>query len=197
MNKFLIFLIVIFSCKKEVYYYPSKSFFDENKPKEIIIENLSYGEIVDSLTNQIFKGKRHFIEIKDSNKIYKISPFTYTGGYIRERNGLYIRNDSLDLMKGMFPISDLSKYLKLHYENNDKEYYYAFSYKRAYIRLILERDDSSGKLKKILLNLVEVYNKTDIKNKDSIKLGIMLDYLLKPVFPLTPPLSPNEIIEEL
>ena len=70
MKKLLILLLIISACKKEVYYYPSEEFFKEYSPKEIVIKNLNYGVIVDSLTSQIFKKERHFIKIETSNRIY-------------------------------------------------------------------------------------------------------------------------------
>ena len=176
-------MMILSSCKKEVKYYPSKSFFVEYNPIEIIIDDLSFQEITDSIRNGLYRKEKYFIELEDTDFKYKIAPFADTGGYIRERNGLTIRNDSLDLLKGNFPIDNLSKYLKLHYENNDKEYFYASSYKRAFIMLIFEPTDNSRKLKNRMLHTIQVYNQTNIKNKDSIDFHIMLDYYLDKVYP--------------
>lgn len=195
MKRFIILFLILSSCKKEVFYYPSNSFFEEYKPTKIIIDDLSFQEITDTIRKGLYRKEKYFIELEDTDFKYKISPFADTGGYLKERNGLNIKNDSLDLINGVFSISALSKFLKLHYENNDKEHYYAFSHKRAYIRLTLDREDSSQKLKNRLLNLVKVYNKTDIIHKDSIELAIMFDYPLNPVSSIPPPPSSNEIIE--
>ena len=192
MKKLLFLLILISSCKKEVY-YPSKHFFEENNPTEIIIDELSFKEITDSIRRGLYKKEKYFIKLNDSKNIYNISLFTDTGGFIKERNGLYLKKDSLILFEGKYPISNLSKYLKLHYENNDKEYFYAISYKCAYVKLILNKKDESKELKESLLNLVQVYNKTNIKNKDNIDFHIMIHYPLESVFPALIPPPPSSI----
>ncbi|MEE9407905.1 MAG: hypothetical protein V3V28_07505 [Polaribacter sp.] len=190
MKKILLLFILVLSCKKEVYYYPSEDFFEEYSPVEIIIDDLSFEEVTDSIRNGLYRKEKYFIELEDTNFQYRISPFADTGGFIRERNGLFIRNDSLDLIKGIFPISNLSKYLKLHYENNDKEYFYASSYKWAFIKLVLENEDSSKRVKKLLLKIVKTFKETNIDSKDSIKLNILLDYPLERVYLTPPPPSP-------
>jgi len=90
MKKFLILLLIVSSCKKEVFYYPSKSFFDENHPKEIIIDKLSFAEITDSIRNGLFRKEKYFLTLVDNNKKYLVSPFTYAGGLIKEKNALEI-----------------------------------------------------------------------------------------------------------
>jgi len=192
MKKLFILLLIFTACKKEVFHYPSKDFFKEYNPVEINVDNLNFEELTDSIRNGLYEKEHYFIEINDSNATYKISPFALTGGYIKESNGLYIINDSIGLIKGMFPINDLSKYLKLHYENNGKEYFYASSYKWAYVKLILTKEGDSEKLKTVLLNLVKIYNQTDIENKDSISLNIILDYPLEQPALIPPP--PTEYI---
>jgi hypothetical protein len=194
MKKVLILLLIFSACKKEVYYYPSKDFFDKYNPQEIIIDDLSFQEITDSIRNGLYDDKNLFLKIEESNKTYNVISFADTGGYRRERNGLHIRNDSLDLINGKYPLKDLSKYLKLHYENNDKEYFYASSHKWAYVVLNLERKESSKKLKELLLEVIKTYNETNINFKDSIQFNILLEYPLKGVFP-TPPPPPIEIVD--
>tara|TARA_R110002050_G_scaffold298293_1_gene461337 strand:- start:479 stop:676 length:198 start_codon:yes stop_codon:yes gene_type:complete len=58
MKKLLILLLIFSSCKKEVYYYPSKSFFDEINPQEISIDDLNFEQIIDAVSNKIFKKER-------------------------------------------------------------------------------------------------------------------------------------------
>ena len=60
MKKLLFLLILISSCKKEVY-YPSKHFFEENNPTEIIIDELSFKEITDSIRRGLYKKEKYFI----------------------------------------------------------------------------------------------------------------------------------------
>mgnify|MGYP000551337119 CR=1 FL=1 len=192
MKKFLILLLILSSCKKAVYYYPSKEFFEKYSPKEIIIDDLSFQEITDSLSNELWKNKKRlFITLKDSYSIFKISPFTYTGGYIREKNILEIVDDSLWYSANKVSIKELGKHIKLHYENNGKQAFLPDSYKRAFIQLNLDPKDSSEKLKKRLLYIIQVYNYTNIDFKDSIKLNIMIDYCQDKVYHQSiPPPSP-------
>lgn len=192
MKKFFFLLIFISSCKKEVYYYPSKIFFEENHPKEIIIDNLSYSEIVDSLTNQIFKKKRHFFKIEDSDRIYKVSPFTYSGGLIKEINSLDIENESIWWKYKKLPINNLEKSIELHYGNNGKEYFLPYSYKRAFIKLTLESITDSQNFKRKLLNIISAYEKAEFKHKDSCYLNIMLHYYKNSNYQPLPP-KPSEI----
>lgn len=187
MKKILLLLIIFSSCKKEVYYYPSEDFFIENNPTEINIDDLNFEKVTDSIREGQYLKKYSFIKIKDSKTIYKISPFAVTGGLVKMRNTLYIRNDSIDLIKGVFPISDLSKYLKLHYENNGKDYFFASSYRSAHIRVVLSKEEKSKKLKQILLKLVKTYNQTEIENKDSISFNIVFDYPIKHPQYIPPP----------
>ncbi|PQJ75823.1 hypothetical protein [Polaribacter gangjinensis] len=195
MKKIIILFIIFSSCKKEVYYYPSKKFFDENKTTEISIDNLNFKQITDSIRNELYNKRNLYIKVIEFNKTYIISPFANTGGYIRERNMLKIINDSIFRMDKTYHISHLSKFLKLHYENNNKEIDLPFSYKRAFIELSLEPNADSKKLKNYLLKILETYNKTEIVSKDSIELGIMLDYPLDRIFPNPPPPIPIEIEE--
>lgn len=194
MKKLLLLLIIISSCKKDVYYYPSKVFFEENKPKEIIIDNLNFQELADSIRNGLFRSERYFITLNDSNSIIKLSPAAYTGGYVKEKNILEIDDDSLWFRAKKISTKELGKHMKLHYENNGKIIYLPDSYKRAFIKLVLDYDDNAQKLKEILLKIVKTYEKTAIKNKDSIDFHIMLDYYLDKVYPQTIP-PPPDILE--
>lgn len=182
MKKILLLLLIFSSCKKDFYYYPSKDFFDEYNPKEIIIDDLSFGEITDSIGNELFKKNRLFITLEDPKNSYKISPFTYAGGLMKERNILEIVEDSLYVM-----LSQLSKRIKLHYENEAKEIYLPYSYKRAFIKLVLKPNDNSSKLEKLLLKVITAYNGANIIYKDSIDLGIMFDYPFDLDFSKIPP----------
>lgn len=193
MKKLLLLLIIISSCKKDIYYYPSKVFFEENKPKEILIDNLSFKEITDSIRNGLFRKERYFITLNDSKSIINLSPIAYTGGYIKERNILEIDDDSLWFRAKNFSIKELGKHMKLHYENNGKIAYLPDSYKRAFLQLNLEPKESSEKLKVRLLDIIKVYNLTIFKNKDSVNLDIMLDYNFDKVYPQTIPPPPDSL----
>ena len=74
MKKLLILMLIVSACKKDVYYYPSKSFFDENNPQEISIDDLNFEEIIDSVSKRIFKKERLYITLSDKNREIKISP---------------------------------------------------------------------------------------------------------------------------
>ena len=187
MKKLLILLLILSACKKEVYYYPSEEFFKENNPQEISIDNLNFAEITDSISNELFNNNRLFITLENSKNIYKISPFTYTGGFIKEKNILEIVDDSIYVSGNKVPLSQLSKRIKLHYENEGKEYYLPDSNKRAFVKLVLKSHDNSLKLENLLLKVIRTYNQTPITYKDSIDLAIMFDYSLDFLKILTPP----------
>jgi mannose/fructose/N-acetylgalactosamine-specific phosphotransferase system component IIB len=172
---FLLFLLVS-SCKKEISYYPSKKFLKENNPKEVVIDDLNYGEIVDSISNELFKKNRLFIVIEGDKDIYKIAPFTYTGGFIKERNGLEIFKDSIAILDKKYQKSEIQKYLKLHYENNGKIEYLSTSPKYAFVKLVYESNKKAIELKKTILNLIRNFEKVLIKDKENIDLGIMLSF---------------------
>ena len=197
MKKLLFLLILISSCKKEVYYYPSKSFFEENNLTEIIIGNLSFKEVTDSIRNGLFRKEKYFLILNDKNNEYRISPFTYTGGFIKEKNALEIVDDSIYVSVNKFPLTELNKYLKLHFENNGKLEYLSDSYKRAFIKLVLETDDSSTKLNELLLRIIKTYDKTNIVFKDSINLNIMLSYSDGFIFKIPPPPIPLDLKDKL
>jgi hypothetical protein len=190
MKKVLILLLIFSACKKEVYYYPSKDFFDKYNPQEIIIDDLSFQEITDSIRNGLFNKKMLFITLEDSNNSYKISPFTYSGGLIKERNVLEIVDDSIYVYGNKVPLHQLNKRLKLHYENNGREYSLPDSYNRAFIKLVLKPNDNRLKLEKLLLKVIRTFNGTNIIYKDSIDLGIMFDYPLDLDFSKIPPPPP-------
>lgn len=191
MKRLLILLLVFSSCKKEVFYYPSKTFFDEKNPTEIKIDDLEFKQITDSVRSGLYDKKHYFIRIEDNNNIYKLSPITYTFGLVRNRSSLKIEGDSIRISSDKFPLSDLSKYLKLYYENEGKDYLLPDSYKRTYVKLILEKDVSGKKLNDLLLNIVTAYNKAQIKNKDSISFTISLEYPIPT--PKTKPPMPSSI----
>ena len=163
MKKLFILLLVFSSCKNEVYYYPSKSFFDENNPQEISIDDLNFEEIIDTVSNKIFKKERLYITLLDKNKEIKISPFTYSGGFIKERNGLEINNDSIYILDKRFPKSDMQKYFKLHYENNSRIEHFSTSPNYAFIKIVLRRNEEGKKLKKMLLEIIKNFEDSNIE----------------------------------
>lgn len=191
MKKLLLLFIVFTACKKEVHYYPSKNYFIEKDLQELNIDDLIFEQITDSIRRGLTENRNFFIKIEDSKDIYKIAPLVVSGGYVREKNILYVINDSIDLAIGRFPIQELSKYIKLHYENNGENYLLSSSYKKAHVQLVLSKKEKPKKLKAILLNLMKTYNSTDIKNKDSIAMHIVFDYPINHQQYIPPP--PNNL----
>lgn len=195
MKKLLILLLILSACKKEVYYYPSEDFFKDKNPQEIVIDNLSFKEITDSVSNELFKRNRLFITLENSKYIYKISPFTYTGGFIKEKNILEINNDSLKFNHKNYSLNQLKKYLKIHYENNGEKPYLSDSYKRAFVKLTIDENKSSDYIQENIFFIVDSFNKANIVNKDSIEFGLMLDFILDKILTIPPPPSPIEIVD--
>ena len=189
MKKLLILMLIVSACKKDVYYYPSKSFFDENNSQEINIDDLNFEEIIDSVSNRIFKKERLYITLSDKNREIKISPFTYTGGYIKERNGLEINNDSIYILDKRFPKSDMQKFLKLHFDNNSRIEHFSTSPNYAFIKIVLRSNEKGRKLKKLLLEIIKNFESSNIENKENIDLSIILSLPLDSKFLKIPPSS--------
>ena len=129
------------------------------------------------------------------NKEYRVSPFTYTGGFIKEKNALEIIDDSICNSLDKVPLTQLAKRLKLHFENNGKVKNLSDSYKRAFIKLVLEKNEDAIHLKGLLMGVIRTYNETNIKHKDSSDLEIMLDFPSDKMFSIPPPPLPI-IIED-
>jgi hypothetical protein len=196
MKKLLFLILIVSACKKDVYYYPSKIFFDKNNLQEIIIDDLNFEEIIDSVSNKILKKERLYITLSDKNREIKISPFTYTGGFIKERNGLEINNDSIYILDKRFPKSDMQKFLKLHFDNNSRIEYFSTSPKYAFIKIVLRSNEKGKKLKKLLLEIIKNFESSNIENKENIDLSIMLSLPLDLEFlKIPPPATPIEIID--
>lgn len=176
MKKSIFILLFFLSCKKEVHYYPSKQFFEEKNPREIKLNDLSFGELVDSIANQIFERKSNFITIEDEFITNKISLFTYSGGLIKEKNALAIENDSIWWSVKKRPLKDLENYIEKHYGNNGKEYYLPYSYKRAFIKLTLDSICKKEIYQEKILYIINSFKKANFKYKDSCKLDILIDY---------------------
>ena len=176
MKKSIFILLFFLSCKKEVHYYPSKQFFEEKNPREIKLNDLSFGELVDSIANQIFERKSNFITIEDEFITNKICLFTYSGGLIKEKNALAIENDSIWWSVKKRPLKDLENYIEKHYGNNGKEYYLPYSYKRAFIKLTLDSICKKEIYQEKILYIINSFKKANFKYKDSCKLDILIDY---------------------
>ncbi len=186
MKKILILLLIFASCNTAEYYFPSKDFFEKNKPTEIRIKNLNFQELTDSIRNGLYKNEFYYIKINNKNIEYKITPFAYTGGLIKEKNVLEISKDSVKFSFINYPIDKLSYYLKSHYENNGKNVNSPDSYKKAILKLVLKKEDDSQTLNKLLLKVVKTYQKTNIKLKDSIELNISFNYHLDYIYNIPP-----------
>ena len=71
------------------------------------------------------------------------------------------------------PLTKLGKGLKLHFENIGKVGNLSDSYKRAFIKLVLEKSKYAINLKDLLIKVIRRYNESNIKHKDSIGLRIL------------------------
>ena len=176
MKKFLVLLLILSSCKKEVFYYPSEDFFKENNPKEILIDDLSFKEVTESIRNGLHRKKKYFITIEESDKIYYIIPFADTDAYVKIKD-----NDSIYISIDKFPLHKMSNFMKSYYETKIKEYYRTNFFKTPYIELIIEPINDTEKISKLLLKAI----KTSTFNKDSSNLHILLHYnLVNPPIPI-------------
>ena len=175
MKRLLLLFIILSACHKEVHYYPSKNFFKENSPREIKVKDLNFGKLVDSLAYQLYRRKRNYISIIDNRKEYKISPFTYSGGLIKERNALEIEKDSIWWNTEKRSLSELTKLIELHYGNEGKEYFLPYSFKKAFIKLTLDGNTSSEVYNDKILYIIQSFEKANFKNKDSCNLNILID----------------------
>ncbi|MAD96129.1 MAG: hypothetical protein CMB99_02270 [Flavobacteriaceae bacterium] len=175
MKKILLLLFIITACTKRDIYYPSYNFFEQYSPTEIELKKLTFKQLKDSILNQLERNIHSFITIQEGSNIYKISPHVYVRGFVREMNGLEISNDSILISSERYPLTQLEKWLKRHYENNGDSEFLAFSSKRAFVKLILEDDASAELVKKSILRIVKGFEKTQIIGKDDISLRIRLE----------------------
>lgn len=187
MKKVFILFFIIISCTTEKQYYPSKQFFKEHNPQEINIDTITFEVLFDSLSNQLFKDKRYYIEVKNSNKSYRISPFTYSGGFIKERNALEIFNDSIYVFDEKYPITLLDKYLKVHFDNNGNLDWFSTSPKYAFVKLVFHKNTKSKIIKKRLLEVVNSFDKVFENKQDSYNLSVMFDKFNREQMSIPPP----------
>ena len=163
--------------------------------KKLLLMILSFEEVTDSISNGLFRKERYFLTLVDINKEYIVSPFTYTRGFIKEKNALEIIDDSICTSLDKVPLTQLGMRLKLHFENNGKVENLSDSYKGAFIKLVLDKNEDAINLKGLLMKVIRSYNKTNIKHKYSIDLGIMLDFSSDKIISTPPPPLPI-IIED-
>lgn len=189
MRKFLFFLILFCACKKGLSFYPSKEFYNEYTPKEILLENLNFGQLVDSIKVGLYNKNRYSITLEESKKIYKISPFTYSGGFIKERNALDVESDSIWWKSDKQSIKKLVNLIELHYGTNRREHYLPHSYQRSFLKLTLDSSLHSAAIKEKLLFIIKSCEDAQFEHKDSCSLRVLIHYWKDPTEQPHPPLD--------
>tara|TARA_R110001606_G_scaffold343604_1_gene492192 strand:+ start:983 stop:1255 length:273 start_codon:yes stop_codon:yes gene_type:complete len=81
----------------------------------------------------------------------------------------------------------MQKYLKLHYDNNNRIEHFSTSSNYAFINIVLKTNKKGKKLKNVLLEIIKNFESSNIENKENIDLSIMLSLPLDSEFLKIPP----------
>jgi len=183
-------LLILTSCKtQEIKQYPSKEIFKKYNSEEINLDksSLTFNKITHKVESHQSKNKRIVLVFKGKTSVKKIMLFYYGNGFIKTKNILFIKNDSIFTERSKSSIKDIYSILKNHYTNNGKDFLLSSSYKQAIIDLQLTKEyQSSKKLKIILQKITKTFDKINEEVKDSLNLFLFVNPF-REKFPIPPP----------
>ena len=148
-------ILLILSCEKntsEIRYYPTDRDFS-NKHSIVIgldTTKLNFKQITDKVGGRNY-GKL-VLEFNDDKIKKRVIPYKYDNGYLRYKNVLPIKSDSI-LIDGGYSINQLKRILKRHYLNKGKIPFYPDSPKKAIIEITIDTSKNGKELKKVLTKL--------------------------------------------
>jgi hypothetical protein len=148
------------------------------------------------LTNKVgtyYRKTSLIVEFDDQQIKKRITPYIYSGGYIRFRNVLQIKSDSILIDDG-YPINELKRILKRHYLNKGKIPYYSQSPKKALVEVTLDTNRTGKEIKEVLTKLTRTFDEIKEEINDTIELRIFFDYFRQ--IPPPPPPPKMEIESE-
>lgn len=191
-----ILLISLISCSnpkakqlKTNLYYPSKKFFDENNMVKINLDStlLNFKKITNEVINMGYADSiipYAYFQINDTIKNIFLGDISW--GYIRSRNMVKIKNDSIYKIE-TYPLKNTYNILKIHYENNGKDIGFADSPEKAFVVIELDTNANAKNLIKALDHLTNEFDKLNIIHKDSLELKVALTYFSQIPPPPKPP----------
>ncbi|WP_240485016.1 hypothetical protein [Arenibacter latericius] len=172
----------------EIRYYRSDQSISIERSKFIGLDTtkLNFRQITEELLDFNDHDKKVVVEFLDGKIKKRVIPYLYGLGYIREKNVLKIKSDSI-LIDDNYPISELKWILKRHYLNKGEIAYYSESPKRALVLITIDSSKNGKELKEILTKLTRTFDEIKIEIKDTIELRVFFDYLRQmPKYPIPP-----------
>ena len=191
-------MLLILSCNNkttEIRYYPTDRTFSEQTSELIGLDTtqLNFRGITNKVGTYYKDYGKLVVEFDDGRIKKRITPYVYDGGLIKYRNVLPITSDSI-LKDGGYSISELKRILKKHYLNNDENFRYAQSSKKALVEVTIDTSKNGKELKKILTKLTRTFDEIKEETKDTLELRIFFDYFRQISPPPPPPKMENENI---
>ena len=188
---FISTILLILGCANnptEIRYYPSQTNPLNNKAVLMGLDttDLNFRQITNKVANYYRKPEYLVIEFNDGRIKKRITPYVYTGGLIRYRNVFPITSDSI-LKDGGYSILELKRLLKKHYTNNDKDFKYAQSAKRAIVEVTIDTSKSGKELKEVLTKLTRTFDQIQEETIDTLELKVFFDFFRQIPPPPPPP----------
>jgi hypothetical protein len=181
LKYFLLFIILVFSCKlkTENYYYPSFEILKERKTKTLKLENFeNYDELISKLETLNYGNKYGILKLHNKNRIYDLGLSTrfgycFGGPVIKQKNLITISEDSIMKNDKLFHIGHLTEILEKDLKNNGIENEYAESSEKLRISLALKNPKNFTNLEEYLLNIIEKFNQ--LNKEKNYELNIQID----------------------
>ena len=174
-------LTLILSCQKsttKIYFYPSEDIYKNSELEKINLDStlLDFKYFTDNSGVFPYNEKRISVEFTNDFGIKKcLIPAKYDSGNYKKRNILVIKSDSIKIDDG-YLISKLRYLLRRHFTNNGTNFKYSDSPKKAIVELNLNSGTNGKELKKILINLTDVFDEINSEIIDSLELNVFFDY---------------------
>ncbi len=192
MKVYITFLFFIFlqfsSCvkkSKKDFYYPNKQKFENvlNKDTINILSFSSFKEFKSEMWNfyRNKPDKNPVLLIENEDKRYFIKYIDEIGcmpPIYKMKNLIAISKDSVYKLKKYYSIDSLASILETDLLNYGKNTKYSDNPKSLRIQFLHPEKESIVDLKNSLLNIFTIYNKINLKVKDSIELNIEFQELM-------------------
>ncbi|PQV48462.1 hypothetical protein CLV33_105322 [Jejuia pallidilutea] len=203
MKKLLLIIIAInllyckgkaFDENQKVKYYPSEKYFESNGVVEIDLynPNINFKKIYRRVNELHVNDSTPYFEITHDDTLRRIMPLRNDWGHGSSYNILGISKDSIWKENG-YPITELYKLLKKHYENCGKNPQYSISAEKAWVEVELDTNATGSDLEKALLNLTNIFDKLNRTHADTLELKVGLSYFSQIPPPPPPPKDAENI----
>lgn len=171
----------------EIRYYPTDRPFSKETSELIGLDTTKLN--FRQLTNKVgtyYRKTNLVVEFDDGQVKKRITPYAYDGGFIRFRNVLRIKSDSILIDDG-HSIDKLKLILKRHYLNKGEIPYYSQSPKKALVELTIDTSKTGKELKEVLSKLTRTFDEIKGEINDTIELRIFFNYFRQIPPPPSPP----------